>query len=169
MLARPQETGIKLRWLISQLETCAAKDKTLLLDTCHVSAEESVDKQLSTAEQVASLKPTVKRPVSTSLTLIASCEKGQSGQGLENNTRGLFGSALANAFRGAADTNNDNRVDGNELFSYLSAELAKGDQCRCAKRETPFRFLPDATPDRVTLAAREAVAGRQGSPPFEGE
>ena len=153
---RAAEFGIKLKWLVEQLDKSAAQEKLLLLDTCHTGSGDDLKLQPSAAEQAESLKDSPKRPVSATVTVIGSCDKGQRGVALDNNERGLFGSLVAAGFQGLADANRDYRVDGHELFAYLTSEMEKT-SATSGVAQKPVRFLPDSTPPRLPAEAREAI------------
>ncbi len=72
------------------MEACNAAEKVLLLDTTHQSVDRLPDRYPSPRELAEAVKPGPTRPVSTSVTVIASCETGQ--QGLPNAaaTQGMF-------------------------------------------------------------------------------
>lgn len=149
---RAASTALPLRWLIQQLEQCAAREKLLLLDTSHAEADAAYP---SSAELAATVKENPRRPVSTSVTVIASCDAGQNGQKLETEEHGAFASALQAAWRGG-DVNRDQRVDANELFAFLQREMAER-VAAAGAAQTPALFLPDATPPRISAEAKAAV------------
>ncbi|MBM4094978.1 MAG: hypothetical protein FJ276_37045, partial [Planctomycetes bacterium] len=117
-----KETGLKLRDLIGRLEQVQAREKILILDTCHKVSANETQAQPSTEEQVRSAM--VGEAVSRSVTVIASCGAGQRGRVDSQRQQGLFGIELAQALSGKADTDGDQHVSADELFRYLEQQLA---------------------------------------------
>jgi hypothetical protein len=70
--------------------------------------------------------------------------------------RGLFGAALEQAWRGAADADGDQRLSFAELAAFMNQELART-SAAAGTRQNPVSYLPDTTPPRLTPAARRAV------------
>lgn len=151
-VSRADATGFALKSLVARLEACAVPEKTLLLDANHSS------ELPSSAELIESLRAAGGTKVSTSVTFVASCVKGQTGAVAERADReySAFALAAADALAGRADANRDLRVDATELFSYLSAQVPAlvGDS---GGPQTPARYLPDATPERITKGGKDAI------------
>jgi len=154
---RMAASGLPLRWLVRQMENCPAGEKILLLDTCHQGAGRYIESQPSSAELAASLIDGPTRPVSTSVTVLASCIAGQRGRTLEDESHGVFAHVAAAALCGQADDNGDHRVDADELFSFLEVKMSQLADTR--RPQTPFRYLPDATPARLSPEGKEAMRG----------
>lgn len=152
---RPGPTGVGLKWLVKQFEGAAAREKILLLDTSHAGSGDDLKSQPSAAEQAESVKERPHRPVSTSVLVIAACQKDQRGLTTDGGASGVFGSAIAAAFTGAADGNRDGQVTAPELLDFLPRSMTKlaGD----GRAQTPAVFPPDASPPRLTVEARDAV------------
>lgn len=155
-----ESSAISVRWLLDKMESCAAGEKVFVLDTTHQSTDRLPDRYPSPRElaETAKLGPT--RPVSTSVTVIASCEAGQHGLPGAVATQGMFGAAVAAAFQGEADLNQDHRIDAGELYRFLETRLAS--ESTADARQTPHLFVPDATPPRMTDKARDAIAATLG-------
>ena len=135
----PQGTALKLRDLIQLIEQCQVGERILLLDTCHYETD------LATGELPAALLKSSERRVSVSVDVVASTSKGEHGQLLGGD--GAFASIVANGLKGQADGNGDNFISSDELFDFKNRRIT----------QTPQRFLPDATPPRLTKETREAV------------
>jgi serine/threonine protein kinase len=149
-VAKP-ESGLALSWLVGQIEKSPVRDKLFLLDATHVGVNADVAQEPSSAEMIQSLlEPGAPSPVRT-LTAIASCQAGERGQDSRDYEHGRFAWFVAEGLSGRADKNQDNRVDGPELFEYLNASLSG------AVSQTPVLFLPDNTPPRLTEAAKKAI------------
>ncbi|MFO7902384.1 MAG: protein kinase domain-containing protein [Planctomycetota bacterium] len=141
-------TGLGLRDLIGRMEGFQAREKLLILDTCHdVSAVES-QLQPATGDQIR--KAMIGDAVSRSVTVIGNCDNERRVVVDEDGGHGRFGRELARAFGGEADFDANQRVTGDELFTYLREQLT-------AVQQTPVRFQPDRSPPRLTLEAAEAV------------
>ena len=153
---RMDATGVPLKWLVTQMESCQAAEKLLLLDSCHPGTGKYAQWQPSSAEQAATLQPVPSRAASTSVIIVASCSKGQRGLNTPDGKQGRFAQHVADGWRGAADTNADHRVSSDELFDFISAKLAE-DSTQKNREQTPQRFLPNATPPRLTDEAKAAV------------
>lgn len=126
-LARLPETGLKLDWLVQQLSGTVAQEKILLFDASQDGSRTGTDlaQQPSTAEMIELLKASgsVGMP---SVTVLASCAKGQTGHVDAAKQNGLFALSLAEAFSGAADPNRDLLIDSQELSDFVKQKLATG-------------------------------------------
>jgi len=154
-VSRMRDTGLSLRWLVTQLESATVPETTLLLDTCHSGTGNDLKSQPSTQNLVATLKDGPTRPVSTSITVIASCSDNQRGLVSKDNV-GVFSEAVCSALSGQADTDRDHRVDTDELFGHLTSTMS-GLSAKARGTQTPARFIPDANPPRLTPQTKEAV------------
>ena len=152
----PAIAGWPLAWLVAQLDKAAAREKLLLLDSCHLASDQAARLEPSVAEQLESLREGPGRPIAKSVYLLASCERGQRGQLAAGGMRGLFGAALEQAWRGAADADGDQRLSFAELAAFMNQELART-SAAAGTRQNPVSYLPDTTPPRLTPAARRAV------------
>src|SRR5690606_27754963 len=124
-LNRRAATGVPLAWLIEKLNAAPARDKLLLLDTCHELPEDLQAAQPSTAELIARFKERAGRGSTGSLTIVASCAPGQRGHRVGSQGPGLFAETLQQAFAGKADQNRDNRLNSAELFEFAEANMSK--------------------------------------------
>ncbi len=142
------ETGLKLRDLISKMENVQAREKILVLDSCHEVSAVETQSQPSTGDQIRKIM--IGDAVSRSVIVLGSCDAHQRAAVDATDKHGLFALKLAQAFNGAADANDDGQVSGDELFRNLEKQLAGVDQ-------TPVRFQPDTRPPRLTREAAEAI------------
>lgn len=162
------QTGLRLQWLVDEMEKAPAAEKLLLLDCAQQGKRADVAMQPSTAEMLASLKAPPGRAPLRTVTAIASCQSGQRGLVLAATGRGVFATALAEAFSGAADKNYDNHLETTELFAYLDPAIA-AKAAEAGGNQSPKLFLPDDRPPRLSDDARAAIRKlaaylRQGRP-----
>lgn len=141
-LSRRTATGVPLSWLIEKLDAAPARDKLLLLDTCHELPEELRAAQPSTAEVVTRFKNRAGRGSASSLTIVASCGPGQRGHRVNAQGPGLFADTLAQAFSGKADQNRDNRLNSAELFEFAVDNMGKFVSSK-NQIQRPVLFPPD--------------------------
>jgi serine/threonine-protein kinase len=147
-LANMPDTGLRLRDLITRLEQFEAREKLLLLDTCHeVSAVES-QSQPATGNQIR--KVMIGDAVSRSVIVIGSCDLEPKVAVDDQQKHGQFGLQLARALSQDADVDDDTQVTGDELYRFLREQLAVANQ-------TPVLFPPDTRPPRLTREAADAV------------
>jgi hypothetical protein len=141
-------TGLTLRDLLTTIENFQAREKLLLLDTCHeVSAVES-QSQPSTGDQVRGTM--IGEAVSRSVIVIGSCDTERLVVVDDDKQQGQFGLDVAQAVDGKADYDGDQHVTADELYRYLQKQLM-------VVQQTPVRFQPDTRPPRLTPEAAEAV------------
>jgi len=152
---RIDTTGLALPWLIQQLEKCPAKEKLLILDGCHAGSGADLQREPSTAEMAETVQGTKSAPGLRTVTVLASCSRGERGQVTSAGDRGRFATSIAAAYSGAADKNRDLLIEPTEVFDFVhraSAEVATG-----GRSQTPVLFLPDDTPPRLTEEAKQAL------------
>ncbi len=153
---RMDQTGVRLSWLIKQLDESKAAAKLLLLDKCRASVGGSSLRPPASSELVESLRGSGQQGASSSVTILASCATGQRGVNLKDEQHGAFATYAAEAFRGAADVNSNHRVDRDELDDYLTRKLVELSSTGTGP-QTPVRFLPDASPARVSPEYQQAA------------
>lgn len=141
-LSRRAATGVPLAWLIEKLNTASARDKLLLLDTCHELPEDLLAAQPSTAEVIKQFKEKAGRGSTGNLTIVASCAPGQRGHRVGSQGPGVFAETLQQAFSGKADQNRDNRLNSAELFEFAEANMSKFVSAE-NEIQRPVLFPPD--------------------------
>lgn len=146
-------TGLALSWVMEEMQASTAKEKVLILDTCHAGSGALAQKQPSGVELAETLRPRPGKALSKSVTILAACSPGEKAAAATSAGQSPFGAAVASALSGTADVNNDARVQANELFTAVKATLAGSPD----GPQTPKLFLPDATPDRLEAPARKGV------------
>lgn len=152
---RVKDTGLPLKTVVKQMESCAAREKILLLDSCHEQAGVDPAVEPSSAEQAELLKEKPTRPVSTNVLVIASNSRGQRATAVDEGQRTVFGSVIGKAFAGEADANRDGRVAVAELLEFLPRTMQA--TASASKPQTAVVFQPDARPPRLTQEARDSV------------
>ncbi len=155
-LKRIATTGLPLRWLVDQLEQCAAKEKLLLLDCSHAGSGADLARQPSTAEMVDALSATPGRSPLRTITAVVSCRAGQRGLPWGAKGHGMFAWLLAEAYRGDADKNRDSRLEPTELVEFLAAAMATASG-QLGGEQLPHLFLPDDRPPRLSEDAKKAI------------
>ncbi len=141
-------TGWKLRDLITLLEGFQAREKVLVLDTCHKVSAVETQSQPSAGDQIRKTK--IGDAVSRSVTVIGSSDKRQDAIVDVQQQQGRFALELGQALQLRADGNADRQVSADELFRFLASQLA-------ADGQQPVCFQPDTRPPRLTPEAAEAV------------
>lgn len=152
---RPAETGTPLRWLMDQLAGAKAREKLLLIDTSTAAAVPDGPAIMSTFEIIEALRPKPTRPVSASVLVLGSCEKGQKSGVPTAGQPSRFAANLAQALGGAADANRDGRVSGVELVEFVVREVAQGAGTESPQR--PVVWLPENKPLRLAASARDGM------------
>lgn len=144
------DTGLPLRDLITAMEGVQAREKALLLDTCHQVSPVESQLQPATGNQVRAAM--VGDAVSKSVIVLGSCDNERRVVVDDESKHGRFGMELAHALEGRADTDANHRISTNELFRYLREQLT-------AAQQVPVRFQPDTRPPRLRPEAADAVRG----------
>ncbi|MCS7237379.1 MAG: serine/threonine protein kinase [Thermoguttaceae bacterium] len=150
------ETGIELKWLVAQLESCDGSQKLLLLDVCHQGKGADLVSQPSSAELVQRLSPPGRRLPMRTVTVITNCSPGERGLFDAAAQIGLFGRELAQGYAGEADGNRDGRINVPELFAFLQQRVAAAAKA-LGGLQNPKLFLPDNRPPRLTQPAKDSI------------
>ena len=152
-LSRIDVTGIKLKWLVDELEKCPASEKLLIFDATHTVTPDQQAIQPASAEMIATIVGTKSAPGLKTVTALASCSQGERGGALADQEHGAMAWFLAKGFGGNADRERDVYVAPAEIFEYLKSSLA-GASSDSSAAQTPALFLPDNTPPRLTDDAK---------------
>ena len=124
---------VPLSWVKTTLETCAAKQRLLVLDACHAGARAGAAAD-SPAE--ALLSPLAGAAFIT----LASCDARQLSHEYSELGHGVFTHSLLEGLRGRADNeaegNRDSVVTASELFAFASLEVSRW-SLRTGKAQTP--------------------------------
>ncbi|MDR0335515.1 MAG: caspase family protein [Planctomycetaceae bacterium] len=112
-------SSIPVSWLRRQLGQCEAKTKFLLLDCCHAGGE-----GISDSEHNGVMKHVAQQDTLDVVT-IASCGSNEKSHYWKDQHLSLFSYYLAEALRGEADVNHDQKITANELYSYIHDHVRK--------------------------------------------
>jgi serine/threonine-protein kinase len=153
--SRRSSTGLPLNWLLAQMESCPPGEKVLLLDTACTHDDALARLQPASAELAKAAAAAPGRPLSPSVVVVTNCSPGERKLVETEEPHGLFARSVAGGYDGKADTNGDDRVDADELVRFLEAEMKR--LAPEGQPQTPYCYLPDPTPDRLTAEAREAA------------
>ncbi len=147
-------TGLSLRSVLEQLDNCPGGQKALLLDCSHEATRDAA-RQPSTGRMIETIRSGGKQPLTKTVAIIAACDGDERGRVRDDVGAGVFAYALAEAFAGHADKDQDGRIDlRDELFASLTANMARPGP---AKPQTPRYFAPNTTKRRFDDNARRAV------------
>ncbi len=155
-LSRIDVAGIKLKWLVDELEKCPASEKLLVLDATHTVTPDQKAIQPSSAEMIATIVGTKSAPGLKTVTAVASCSQGERGGVLKSRSHGALAWFLAEGFGGKADRERDVHVGSGEIFEYLKESLI-GATAELGAAQTPALFLPDNTPPRLADDAKQLL------------
>lgn len=129
-------TGVPLEWLIEAMEKCASKDKLLILDTFQVGDSTKYAPQPSPVKMLSAVAGSLKTARG-----LAARDENELGQELPDKARGHFAWETTQAFKGAADVNQDLRLTADELLAFLTPALTKPSSEK-ARPQTPKLFGP---------------------------
>lgn len=160
-LEQLQNTGVTLADVLELLEPIETRETLLMLDICHPGSGEDLQEQPSVVEFAELSRISPIHPLSPTVTIIASSDKGEVNRLDRTTGFGLFAQFVAAAFHGGADADGDHFVDSDELMLYLENRFGKyNEDSRIV--QNPIRFLPDPTPIRIAPETREAVVDLLG-------
>jgi hypothetical protein len=139
-------TGIKIKWLVDELEKCPANEKLLVLDATHTVTSEQGQRQPSSAEMIATIVGTKSAPGLRTVTALASCSAGQRGAALPTKSHGGRAWFLAEGYGGKADRERavhvataEIRVRQNEPGWAHRPSCARHRRQPCSSPTTPCR------------------------------
>ena len=155
-LSRIDVSGIRLKWLVDELEKCPATEKLLVLDATHVVAPDQQPLQPSSAEMIATIVGTKSAPGLKTVTALASCSQGERGGMLMSRQHGALAWFLAEGFGGKADRERDVHVGPGEIFEFLKERFTDA-SAELGASQTPALFLPDNTPPRLVDDAKQLL------------
>ncbi len=124
---QPAATGLPLKAVIQLIDESSAREKLLLLDLCHTGSGTDLDREPSVSEMLQQIQA---QPSST--TIIGSSSAQERGQISAAEPHGRFALALAKAFDGAADTNQDLQITSDELVEFVREWMANASQAEGA-------------------------------------
>ncbi len=135
-LANMPAHGVPLDWLAEKLNECSSKEKLLVLDVTPAVMGRDSQRQLAGKALLDKLHTPFQ-----STHVILSCDKGQQSRVWTEKQHGLFAWWLAEALRGAADTDRDLRLTPDELFGFLKHESETA-QAKVSADQTPVMVAP---------------------------
>lgn len=112
---RLADTALPLAELVEIIEGATSTDKLLFLELCSAKGGRDLQNQPSTGETLAALSPSLK-----TATVFASCRPDERSQEKSDGQNSVFGFCVAEAFRGAADTDKNLRLSVEELSKFLN-------------------------------------------------
>ena len=156
-----ERTGLKLDWLIDQLETCPTEKKVLLLD-CDSVGPRSNSMDACPEQMIAKLRSVRRGGYPRSL-YVMGCPSGP-GPAANNIAprASIFATTLADGFSGAADESRDNRIEITELAEFIASTMSSLTDLSAnsnSDASRPVLILPDPSPPRVSSEAKQAVLG----------
>jgi serine/threonine-protein kinase len=161
-------SGLKLSWLIDQLDACSAREKLLLLDTAPSNYEGK--SSLSGSALARAIKRKDIRGITKNVTIVSATDDAQTNVSIADSKLGLWTQTLAKALAGEADSNGDLRLDRGELLGYLKREAPRL-AALAGSTQTPVVFLPDPTPPRISedgrLAMYKLLGGLEANMPID--
>ena len=116
-------TCVKLESALEKISGSVAREKILLLDGSHAGKGPDHAKQPSSAEMVESLVLAGDTKALKTVSVIASCSKGESGRIWPEKEHGVFAWFTADAFFSNADKNRDLLLSPQELYDYLKLKM----------------------------------------------
>lgn len=155
-LSRMATSGLRLKWLIEQVEACPAHEKLLLFDTGYAVTKTTTAGQPPAAELMVKLSSGPMPLLLKSTTTIVGSRQGQASKAMPDKPHGRFGWFLADGYAGRADKNRDNRLEITELYEFVDGAMAAVSTGPSA--QTPQLFLPNnAPPPRLTDDAKKSI------------
>ena len=153
--SRIDSTGVRLEWLIDELDNAVCSRKILMLDCWN---DEGV---VSAAEMVELVQSNKRGGYPRTAYVLANCSPSQratemSPSQTDGAKHGLFGYQIAQAFSGKADLEMDSKVEITELTDFIIenvSSLAKTN----AQSQTPVLFVPDNRPPRLSDSGKRGI------------
>ena len=143
----------KLRQLLENKSLCRAKQKLLILDTCHAGAAKSTY-GLPTGEVVAQSFAKARGFIT-----IASSGSNQYSYEWPERKQGVFTYYLAKGLQGPADDNHDGLVDSSELYHYVALRVpGTVSELESGAVQEPRRMIGEDVVGSFPVAKRDITA-----------
>lgn len=149
-------SGMKLDWLIDELDNCASEKKVLFLE-CPSDSASGDEGPASASEMVKLLQDTKAGGYPKYTYVLANAQPGdQTVDASDTSGRSGFGDSLTKAFAGEADRERDGRVEITELSGYVVDEVTSLANSKNQK-QSPVLFTPDDRPPRLSQRNKEDI------------
>lgn len=143
-----RDTLISFADVLAQMDRCAAARKLLLVDACRNDPQTALARSRAEVDLESVTRPQ-EVDVPKSLLALFSCGPGQQSFEDPELGHGIFFHHVLKGWKGAADGNKDNRLEFDELQSYVRAETKKYARVALKSLQTPQ--LKGAISDEWTL------------------
>ena len=144
-----KDSGLRLDWLLEQLDDCATSHKVLFVDCTHADTISESD-QIAPDAMIEVLRASRRGGFPKSLFVYGSCQDpGESVSASAIDDPRLFVESLAAGFEGAADSTRDNRIEVTELAGYVNS--------RIQGPRAPVLILPNPAPPRISQTAKDGI------------
>ncbi|MGD9646175.1 MAG: caspase domain-containing protein [Pirellulales bacterium] len=164
---RIEETGIALSRLHELLGGCKARVKLLILDACHAgSAKDPKAKEPPSALNEELAKPFEQANRVITLASSTGEEKSQIWSAREQS---LFTYWLVQALKGHADTNENGRIDTDELYRYVYDNVTFIANEKLGGPQTPVRYVNGEVPGVPTVMETLPMSWRDRVPEIANE
>jgi len=117
----PAATGIPVKWLRDQLESCPARFKLLVLDVCHAGSDKGEE---PTNEATAKELAEAFEAVPGVITLASSTSQEKSWE-LQEMRQSVFSYWFTQGLKGHADDNGDGEITVDELYQYVHRNVTR--------------------------------------------
>ena len=152
--SNPSPTGIPVEWFRSQLATCPASFKLLLLDACHAGSEKGESSGSLDANALGAKFEDLERVVT-----IASCKANEKSLIWAEKEQSLFSYWLNQGLRGHADRGDsihgpDGKLSVNELYQFVYGNVKRTADVKFGRPQTPVHIIRsgvEGEPTVVTL------------------
>lgn len=160
--SRPGQTGLDLAALLKSVDGVKAAGKVLLFDVQY--GGDNGRFQPAAAELIEAMK-SHSGSVSQSVYVIANCSRGEVDRPAEGGQTGLFASCTAEALKGKADFDRDQRLTPSEIFRYLKIQVPTC-ALRAGQEQNPVLFEPTPakpfTPEALAAVRQLLELARSG-------
>ena len=141
----------KLRSLLEDETVCRARQKLLILDTCHAGAARGADDDTASVEEYADRFQNAR-----GLITIASSGINQYSYEWPERKQGIFSYYLVEGLHGIADDNHDGVVDSGEIYEYVSLRVPEtARQLSNGAKQEPRRMIGPDVVGNFALAQKD--------------
>lgn len=158
------ETGIPLTWFRDEIAKCQAGTKILILDACHAGTDKGEQPESQAIAGLTADKPETAvaadalraefEELNGVVTLCSSTAR-EASQLWPQREQSLFSYWLNQGLKGHADNNQDEQVDVDELYKYLSDNVSRTAEDLMGRGQHPVRKIgPDVSGVPVLMALR---------------